>query len=192
MNTDKQLLQRYAITRILIDAVQKTIDNPNKSVADNLSEGDDKSRKMSALLVASGATISTTALSTIAVETAVLGSGATFGAGLAAGAVTGILGGPIVWGGGLFAIILVWIRKMIKRRKEKNTKQPQKEKKRKGKKADEEKTVLLKTIIEKQQAIIDKLSKENTENKNRIHNLEEALRIIQETNESVEGDYAVA
>ena len=192
MNTDKQLLKRYENTRLLVDAVQQTIDNPDKSVADNLSEGDEKSRKMSALLVSSGAAISATALSTIAVETAILGSGATLGAGLAAGAVTGILGGPIVWGGGLFALILVWIRKMIKRRKDKNPRRPQKEKKRKGKKADEEKMALLKAIIEKQQAIIDKLSKENSENKDRIRNLEEALRIIQESKESVEDDYAVA
>ena len=192
MNTDKQLLKRYENTRLLVDAVQKTIDNPDKSVADNLSEGDEQSRKMSALLVSSGAAISATALSTIAVETAILGSGATLGAGLAAGAVTGILGGPIVWSGGLFALILVWIRKMIKRWKDKKPQRPQKEKKRKGKKADEEKMALLKAIIEKQQAIIDKLSKENSENKDRVRNLEEALRIIQESKESVEDDYAVA
>ena len=51
---------------------------------------------------------------------------------------------------------------------------------------------LLKAIIEKQQAIIDKLSKENSENKDRVRHLEEALRIIQESMESVEDDYAVA
>ena len=194
MNTDKQLLKRYANTRLLVDAVQKTINNPDKSVADNLSEGDEKSRKMSALLVSSGAAISATALSTIAAETAVLGGGAIIGIGegLAVGAVTGILGGPIIWGGGLFALILIWIRKIIKRKKDKSSQRPKKEMKVKGKKAEEEKIVLMKSIIEKQQAIIDKLSKENSENKDRVRNLEEALRIIQESMESVEDDYVVA
>lgn len=194
MSSEKKLLERYAVTRFIVDAVQKTIDNPDKSVADNLSEGDEKSRKISALLVSSGAAISAASLSTISAETALLGGGAIagMGAGLAGGAIAGLLGGPIVLGGGLLTLLAVWIRKIIKKRQSNKPPRPKKEKKVKGQKAYEEKIALLKTIIEKMQAIIDKLSKENKENKERIRNLEEALRMMQETKDCVEDNFAIA
>ena len=194
MSTEKQLFQRYENTEILVNAVQKTINDPNKSVADNLAEGDKKSRQMSAVLVSGGAAISSTALAAISVETAAIGGIAAVGGGmgLAAGVVGGILGGPLVWGSGIVALLVVWIRKIIKKRQEKKTTQPKKEKKVKVQKAYEEKVTLLKKIIQKQQAIIDALSKENQSNKERIRNLEEALKIMKEAQGSVESDFAVA
>lgn len=192
MDTEKQLFQRYENTEILVDAVQKTIENPDKSVADILAEGDKRSRQMSAILASSGAAISASALAAISAEAGVVGGLSIVGGmGLTAGTVAGILGGPLVWGSGLIVLLVMWIRNRRKKRSNRSEK-PKKEKKVKGQKAFEEKISLLKKIIQKQQALLDALSKEDQKNKERIRNLEEALRMMKEAHESVSNDFAVA
>ena len=194
MITEKQLLKSYKRTEILVDAVQKTINNPDKSVADNLAEGDKKSRQMSAILASKGAVISKTALASISAETAAKIDLAadSIGGGFVAGAVVAALCGPFVWGSGLIAILAGGIVTYIKKRQGNKTPKPQKEKKVKGQKASEEKVSLLKKIIQKQQAIIDALSKENQSNKERIRILEEALKMMKEAQVSVDSDFAVS
>lgn len=181
----KELEKRYDNTQLLVAAVDATIQDPTISVADTLAKGNSDSKKISAALVTKGAAISAGSVALISTELAALsGAGAAVGSGLmagaggglAAGAISSVLGGPIAWVGGGLTVFVVWLFKRSKRKKEAQDAQIKKEK-------------LMKDIIRKQQALIDKLQKENAENK---ENLEEALRMLQEIEQLVKADFACA
>lgn len=173
MNSEQELVQRYGKTALLLDAAEKVIVSPIKSTATYLAEGNIESRNLAKALVAGGAGIS-------AAGAALIGGAPIIGGGaLGAGAVMGALGGPIVWaivGGGA---VLGWItRKVLKNRKKK--------------KESVEKEQLLKRIIAKQQAVIEKLKQQNQMNKEEIRNLKELLKMLQDTEIQVRNDFAVA
>lgn len=183
----KELEKRYDNTQLLVAAVDATIQDPTISVADTLAKGNSDSKKLSAALVSKGAAIRAGSAALISTElAAVSGSelmiGAVAGSRLAAGAICSVLGGPIAWvGGGLtgLTVFFVWLFKRSKRKKEAQEAQIKKEK-------------LMKDIIRKQQALNDKLQKENAENKENIRNLEEALRMMQEAEQQVKANFACA
>ena len=209
---DKELLQRYQTTRILLDSVQKTIDNPDKSVTDNLAEGDKTSKKMALVLAKSGSLASEATLASIG--TGVIVASKVGVLGITAAAVAGLLTGPLVLGGGIVSLILTFIYKIIERRRsplwkqkheerlrraeEKRTARAEKrakrqeEKKARGRKALEEKIALLEKIIVMQQAVIDRLKEEDKENKKRINNLQEAIEVLKEAHVCVTSDFEVA
>lgn len=174
----RELEKRYDNTHRLIDAVDKTIKNPTLSVSDVLAQGDKKDKKIAAGLVASGATIGTVGLASISGEIAALSAALGAGAIATGAGLTGVaLGGPIAWGGAALAALVTWL--IVKATKNKRIK-----------KEATEKENLLKKIIQKQQAIIDKLNKQNLENQEEIRNLKEALRMMQEAETQVRANFA--
>lgn len=209
---DKELLQRYQTTRILLDSVQKTIDNPDKSVTDNLAEGNRTSQQMALVLAKSGSLVSEATLKSIGTGAIVASKIGIFG--LTAAGVAGLLTGPLLLGGGVVSLVLTLIYKIIEKRrsplwklkheerlrkaeekrkaKEAERAKKQKEKKARGRKALEEKIALLEKIIAMQQAVIDRLTEENKENKRRIQNLQEAIEMLKEAHNCVETDFEVA
>ena len=128
---DKELLQRYQTTRILLDSVQKTIDNPDKSVTDNLAEGDKTSKKMALVLAKSGSLASEATLASIGTGVIVASKVGVFG--ITAAAVAGLLTGPLVLGGGIVSLILTFIYKIIERRRSPLWKQKHEERLRRAK-----------------------------------------------------------
>ena len=199
MNKEKELQLQYAATRTLIDATEKTIENPDKSVVDYLAEGDEISRKMSFLLAASGASALPSTISSLETISAsgakVLKKGQIRAkdSGIFEGGVGTVLNGSVGLHRGfttLFLYILIKIIKWVWPTPTPKSEKKKKEKKVKGKKASEEKTALLKEIIAKQQAVIDKQSKMISEQDRQIRNLEEAMRILKEAQASVENDFA--
>lgn len=171
-----ELEKRYDNSRIIIDAVDSTICNPDEAVCDHLAKGNKESRQIAATLAKSGATISAVSMGAIAAEAAAIGlvgGAAVVGGGLVAGGVAAALGGPIVWTAALLALLAKLWGKIKKKRK-----------------ARTEKEALMEEIIRKQQAVIDKLRKENSDNATRIHNLEEALKILEEMQLQVVYDFA--
>ena len=166
-------MRRYENTTLLLDAAEKVIVAPVKSTADYLAEGNPASRKLAKALVASGAGIGAAGAALIG-ATPIIGGGL-----LSAGAIAGALGGPIIWavvGGGA---LVGWItRKVLKNRKKKQD--------------SVEKEQLLKRIIAKQQAIIERLKQQNQMNKEEIQNLKELFKILQETENQVQNDFAMA
>lgn len=186
----KELEKRYDNTQLLVAAVDATIQDPTISVADTLAKGNSDSKKISAALVTKGAAISAGSVALISTELAAISGagaavgsglmvGAVAGGGLAAGAISSVLGGPIAWAGGGLTVFFVWLFKRSKRKKEAQEAQIKKEK-------------LMKDIIRMQQALIDKLQKENAENKEKIRNLEEAFRMMQEAEQQVKANFACA
>lgn len=173
MNSEQELLQRYGKTALLLDAAEKVIVSPIKSTATYLAEGNSESRNLAKALVAGGASISAAGAALIGMAPIVGGSA------LGAGAVVGALGGPITWvivGGGA---IIGWItRRVLKKRKEK--------------KESVEKEQLLKRIIAKQQAVIEKLKKQNQQNTEEIRNLKELLKMLNDAETQVRNDFAMA
>jgi len=182
MNQEKELKHRYANVGLLVAATNQTITNPKHSVADYLSKGNAKSKALSAALIAGGAGAAGVAASSaaaIGTATAITTFGITAGSGLAAGATAAALGGPIVWiaiGGGALGGLI--IKKIVKKSKEK--------------KATQEKEALLKSIIAKQQAIINKLNRQNELNSQEIANLKEALQMMRDSENQVRNNFAFA
>lgn len=172
MNNEQELEKRYGMAALLLCAAEKVIIDPDKSTATYLAEGNKESRELAKALVAGGAGIS-------AAAAALIGVTPLAGGVLGAGAVMGALGGPIVWaivGGGA---VLGWItRKVLKNRRKK--------------KESAEKEQLLKRIIAKQQAVIEKLKLQNQMNKEEIRNLKELLKMLQDTEIQVRNDFAMA
>lgn len=172
MNNEQQLALRYGTTALLLNAADKVLANSFKSTADYLSEGNQESRNLAKALVAGGAGIG-------AAGAAILGTSATLGVGsVAGGALLTALGGPVVWaliGGGS---VLGWITGRIwKNRKKKKQECVEKEQ-------------LLKRIITKQQAVIEKLKLQNQLNCQEILNLKELLDMLQNTQTQVQNDFA--
>lgn len=180
MNQEKELKQRYANVCLLVAAIDKTISNPEHSVADYLSKGNAKSKALSASLIAGGevAGVAASSATTIGTATAVTTFGVTAGGSLTTGSVVTALGGPIVWiiGGGALSGFI--IDRLLKKRKEK--------------KATQEKEALLKKIIAKQQAIINELKRKNNQNAQEIMNLKEALQMMRTAENQVRNDFTVA
>ena len=197
MKKEKELLQRYGTTRILLDSVQKTIDNPDNSVTDNLAAGNKVSRQMSVKLAEQGALASEATLLAIGGGALVVTNLATVG--MVTAGVAGLLSGPLVLGSGVAILALRAVSQILKRtalisarKKIEKEDKPQKVKKVRGKRALEEKIALLQEIIIKQQAIIDKLMAEDKEKTRRIKNLEEALEIVKVAHKCVENDFQEA
>ena len=179
----KELLERYKSVSILLSAVEKTILKPSISVVDNLIKVKDKaSKKLAIALIAGGASYGASSIGSSIGTSALLTAGTSFGAtagGLATGTTATALGGPIVWtivGGGVIVTGLYSIVKKIRSKK----------------KEEDEKKALLKSIIAKQQAIIEELSNQNQLNKIQIQNLKEALQMIKETETQVKHGFASA
>lgn len=200
MNKEKELQLQYAATRTLIDSIEKTIENPDKSVVDYLAEGDEISRKLSFLLAANGASALPSTISyleTISASGAKvlkMGQSRAKDIGIFDGGVGAVLRESSDLSIGWTSILLIILAKIFfwRRKRTPKSEKKKKDKKVKGKKASEEKEVLLKNIIAKQQAIIDKLSQTNAGQEQKIRNLEEALRILKEARTSVENDFAFA
>lgn len=182
MSKLKELEQRYANVDLLVKAAQKTIIDPSKSVAANLAEGDKRSKQIAAGLIAGGACtagISASALASLGTATTVASFGLTAGTGVTIGTTAAALGGPIGWAvGGAVAVVGVIIAKLTKNAK--------------AKKALEHKEALLKTVIEKQQVVINKLNEKATRQDQEIMNLREALRMLQDTEQQIRTDFAAA
>ena len=182
MKQEKELQQRYANVSLLVNATELTIAKPIDSVADNLKKGDARSKALGAALIAGGAGaagVAATSMATIGTATAVTTFGITAGGGMAAGATAAALGGPIVWiAVGTGALGGIVIKKLVKRSKEK--------------KAAKEKESLLKSIIAKQQAIINKLSRQNELNAQEIRNLKEALQMMRDAEQQVNNNFSFA
>lgn len=178
MSKLKELEQRYENVDLLIKATQSTIVNPTKSVAANLAEGDKRSKQIAAGLISGGASVAGLSAATLAsLGTASTVTGLTVGSGLTIGTTAAALGGPIIWtiGGGVAVLGLIW--KLLS-------------KKAKAKKAREQKEALLKTIIEKQQAIINKLNEMVAKQEQEINNLREALQMMKDAEQQMRTDFA--
>lgn len=180
----RELSKRYKNISILLSAVEKTIAKPNKSVVENLNTKDTASKALAVALIAGGASTGIASMGGLAAgTTALIAGGASTGVatvgGLAAGATATALGGPIVWtiaaGGAITSLIYYGIEKV-----------------RSEKKKQEEKNALLKRIIAKQQAIINKLSDQDKRNQEEIKNLKEALQMLKEAESQVRSDFAYA
>ena len=181
MSQLKELEQRYENVDLLIKATQKTIVDPTKSVAANLAEGDERSKQIAADLISGGASVaglSAATLASLGTASTVTVAGLTVGSGLTIGTTAAALGGPIIWtiGGGVAVLGLIW--KLLS-------------KKAKAKKAREQKEALLKTIIEKQQAIINKLNEMFAKQEQEINNLREALQMMKDTEQQMRTDFAI-
>ena len=178
MSQLKELEQRYENVDLLIKATQKTIVDPTKSVAANLAEGDERSKQIAAGLISGGASVAGLSAATLAsLGTASTVTGLSMGAGLTIGTTAAALGGPITWaiGGGVAVLGVIW-RILSKQAKAKKTR--------------EQKETLLKTIIEKQQAIINKLNEMIAKQEQEINNLREALQMMKDAEQQMRADFA--